>query len=101
MDVKVSNQINNNSLQESGVNTLTSSQICGGFLNKENEMTKREKMKNPLRENLKLLAKKMDSVVFVANGLIDSPGQSEKELLILDEIQMDINNLLTKLRGLI
>ena len=41
MDVKVSNQINNNSLQESGVNTLTSSQICGGFFNKGEKMTDR------------------------------------------------------------
>ena len=38
MDVKVSNQTNN-SPQESGVNTLTSSQICGGYFNKGDGMS--------------------------------------------------------------
>ncbi len=38
MDVKVGNQTNN-SPQESGVNTLTSSQICGGFFNKGDGMS--------------------------------------------------------------
>ena len=40
MDVKVSNQTNN-SPQESGVNTLTSSQICGGYSNKNLNRGKR------------------------------------------------------------
>ena len=39
MDVKVSNQTNN-SPQESGVNTLTSSQICGGYFNKGDRMNR-------------------------------------------------------------
>ncbi len=64
-------------------------------------MTRREKMKDPLKTDLKLLARKMDVVVFIADRLIESHSYSEKEALVLDEVQMDTNNLLVKIRRLI
>ena len=46
MDVRVTNQINNKSPQESGVKSLTSSQICGGCFSIEEIIeTRRQKYK--------------------------------------------------------
>ena len=61
----------------------------------------REKMKDPLKQDLKLLAGKMDIVVTIADRLIESHFFSEKEELVLDEVQMDTNNLIAKIRALI
>ena len=64
-------------------------------------MTRREKMKDPLKRDLNLLARKMDVVILIADRLIETHFYSEKETLVLDEVQMDTNNLLAKIRGLI
>ena len=61
----------------------------------------REKMKDPLKQDLKLLAGKMDVVVAIADRLIESHFFSENEELVLDEVQMDTNNLIAKIRALI
>ena len=77
MDIRVSNKINDSlqSLQESGVNTLTSSQVraggCGGYFNKgEKTVTKEESYRVSIEVNAQYL-------------IVESP----------EEIALDIRNL--------
>ena len=72
MDVKVSNQINNNSLQESGVNTLTSSQICGGYFNKGFSMSTKESVE---------WAKTKEEYDFYSTGELRTLLKSEVDIL--------------------
>ena len=76
MDVRVSNKINNNSPQESGVNTLTSSQICGGYFNKESEMTKKE-----MEEKIKTLEFKLKMEKTVSYDLAVDVVELKKKII--------------------
>ena len=91
----MSNQINNNSLQESGVNTLTSSQICGGLFNKGDRMTVKEKAEKIRSKYNAIPEKQVSCGIYIHTighkcvTVLNTNGESRLEKILIDDFYQE------------